>query len=81
MKRQNGYFDPLALASGLAIAIAVVLVGWICWLAYEAATSPTFSLRKDSWLCTREHVELRPMLIGKVTVMQPYDVCDQWSRR
>lgn len=64
------------------VFVGLPLIGYAF---YHDMTSPTFSLKKDSWRCTASHNESSTYFIqaGKVMVPQTTNstVCDQWSRR
>lgn len=63
----------------LVLALAAVGVG-----AWKDSKRPTFELKKDDWECVKDErrTHLRPMLVGKVTIMQPVTntVCLEYRR-
>lgn len=67
------------------IAFTVVLAGLFGVAIYQDSRAEKFSLRKDSWACTRSHVDTFTTYIKIGDVMVPQfhtdTVCDQWSRR
>lgn len=67
---------------GGALIFLLLLLGWSMWEAYRA---PTFSLRKDQWVCVATHQEERLMTVptGKTTLLIPRweTVCDEWRRK
>lgn len=74
--------DPL---ESLILAAFVVVMALILYAGLKRSAAETFELVTHDWECTEEHSEthLQPMLVGKVTIMQPITrtVCDRWERR
>lgn len=69
----------------IGVLFALIFVGIIS-VAYDAVVAETFSLRKDAWKCTAQHVEITSYWVpvgdkgaGFVNTV-PTTVCDQWSR-
>ncbi len=73
-----------ARLSVVILASIVLLAIGVCWLV-AASMSPSFTLQKDEWTCTKSHDEIvtRIMSTGKSVV--PYQaaesVCDVYQRR
>ena len=63
----------------VVLAVAAVGVG-----AWQESKRPTFELKKDDWECVKDErrTHLQPMLVGKVTIMQPVTttVCLEYRR-
>lgn len=70
-----------ALFFGILGALMAVMLGLLGYMAYDGIVADKFSLRKDSWECTREHTEMGQMLVGKVMVPTFNTVCDQWTAK
>ena len=71
----------------LGLALAVVLYGFLFAIVYsvcEEAKSPTFTLGKADWVCTRSHTVTTTTYImtGKVLVptTSSHNECDQYQR-
>lgn len=70
----------------LLIVVAIVAILAVCgWAFVDAATAPTFELRKSQWKCAASQRETSTtyILVGKVMVPQyhTHDVCTNWVRR
>lgn len=69
---------------GLVMAGAVLLAGWVGWIAWQESKRPTFELKRDDWTCTRSETRtrLQPIIAGKVTTTMPVtsSVCMEYRR-
>ena len=75
-------FLEWVLVGVLAFVIALGALVFIA--AWQDSERPTFELKKADWECVKaEHrTHLQPMLIGKMTIMQPITntVCLEYRR-
>jgi hypothetical protein len=62
---------------GLAVALIVILVGFMLW---DTVTADTFTLRKDEWKCTEYRDITTFILAGKVLVPTVNRQCQAWER-
>lgn len=73
--------DFVFLGVALLTLAVFACIGWLIW---DELTAEKFSLRKDSWTCTRSHTETNYTYtqVGNTTIPIPYytEVCDQWTR-
>lgn len=74
-------FSWIEAAIVAAIVLILVAVGWG---AYSDSQRPTIEIKKDDWECVKseQRTHLQPMLVGKVTIMQPMTstVCVEYRR-
>lgn len=75
LDRVVDYVVPTFLG-GLVLAF-LCLVGFVIW---DSVHAEKFSLRKDSWQCTKSHKETSYNLVGKVLVPITRNVCDNYER-
>jgi NADH:ubiquinone oxidoreductase subunit H len=69
--------DIIAYVIFSLLGLVVVLGGFSFYKSYN---SPTFSLIKSEWTCTKSHLVTTHVLINKVLMPQIRSECDQWSR-
>lgn len=71
------------IEAGVVSALVLILVA-VGWSGYSASQRPTIEIKKDDWDCVKseQRTHLQPMLIGKVTVLQPMTstVCVEYRR-
>ena len=64
----------LMLIFGIPIFVVIAL------LSYADSKDPHIVLNKNEWSCSRSHTILVPVLVGKIIVQQPSEVCDVYER-
>lgn len=69
----------------LFTTVLVLSVPILLYCCYQDSKSPTFTLSKNEWVCTNEHVytTMTPVLVGKVMVpmQQVHRDCTQYNKR
>jgi hypothetical protein len=79
MENVMSWFFLVVLVGAIALLAAVPYLFW------KDSQAERFSLRKDSWECTRSHQESSTTYIQVGNVMVPSTsystVCDQWSAK
>ena len=66
------------------VAAIVILIGAVGLAVYSDSQRPTIEIKKDDWECVKseQRTHLLPMMIGKVTILQPMTstVCVEYRR-
>lgn len=75
-------FSWIEVVTVTAIVLILVAVGWG---VYSESQRPTIEIKKDDWECVKweQRTHLQPILIGKMTIMQPMTntICVEYRRR
>lgn len=79
----GGVWVPIFLIGGVIILTISIIA--LPFVFYYDSKSPTFSLKKDEWGCTKDqtYTTTTMIMIGKVMVPQvnTNTECVQWSRK
>lgn len=74
-------------AEKLLLGLVCGLLAFVLWLLvamYQDSKLPTFSLRKDEWVCQKEEPRtfLLPQPVGKATILIPHSrqECVEYAR-
>lgn len=66
------------------ITIIILLLAAGGWAIYSESQRPTIEIKKEDWDCVQSvnRMHMQPMLVGKVTIMQPMisTVCTEYRR-
>ena len=66
------------------VGAIVLILGSVFYGGHQEYNSPKIEIKKSDFECTRKETvrRLRPQLVGKITVMIPYDdeVCTNYKR-
>jgi hypothetical protein len=86
--RIEDYVMPAFMVFVIPAFIVIALIGLLIlggMMIYSAVTAETFSLQKDSWICTKSHDESVVIYQQTGKIMVPIvisdTVCDQWTHK